>query len=142
VEATPTKLANDAVAIKFLKANILARFGCPRKIITENAQAFKSLAMIDFCHKYKIIIGHSTAYYTQGNGLVESSKKILMRVINEVLTDNKRAWNSHLKFSLWANKNNTKRSIGMSPFQLICGLDVILPINLDLPMMKLLKDNE
>jgi hypothetical protein len=48
VEAIPTRFSTDAVVIKFLEENILARFGCPRKIITDNAQAFKSLAMIDF----------------------------------------------------------------------------------------------
>jgi hypothetical protein len=48
VEAIPTKFVTDVVVIKFIKENILSRFGCPRKIITHNAQAFKSLSMIDF----------------------------------------------------------------------------------------------
>jgi hypothetical protein len=30
----------------------------------------------------------------------------------------------------------------MSPFQLIYGIDVILPINLSFPVMKLLQDSE
>jgi hypothetical protein len=59
-----------------------------------------------------------------------------------VLTDNKRAWHSHLKFALWANRINTKRSTGISPFQLIYGIDVVLPINLAFPVMKLLQDSE
>jgi hypothetical protein len=64
--------------------------------------------MIDFCHKYNIILGHSTAYYPQGNGLVESSNKILMRIIKKILAENKKYWHSHLKYALWANKINTK----------------------------------
>jgi hypothetical protein len=63
VEAIPTKFSTNAFAIKFLEENIIARFRCPRKIIIDNSQAFKSLAMIDFCQKYNIILGHSTAYY-------------------------------------------------------------------------------
>jgi hypothetical protein len=35
----------------------------------DNAQHFKSFAMIHFCQKYNIIIGHYTTYYPQGNGL-------------------------------------------------------------------------
>ena len=35
---------------------------------------------------------------------------------------------------------NTKKSIGMSPFQLVCGIDVILPINISLHVMKLWQD--
>jgi transposase InsO family protein len=70
VEAIPTRNATDSVVINFLEENILSRFGCPQKIVTDNAQAFKSMAMISFCQKYNIVLGHSTTYYPQGNGLV------------------------------------------------------------------------
>jgi transposase InsO family protein len=116
VEVIPTKFANDAVVIKFLEENILDRFGCPRKIITDNAQSFKSLAITDFCQKYNITLGNSIAYYPQGNGLAESSNKSLMRVIKKVLIDDKRACYYYLKFSLWANIINTKTSTCISPF--------------------------
>jgi transposase InsO family protein len=108
VEAIPTKFSTDAVVIKFLEENILARFGCLGKIIIDNAQAFMSLAMINIYQKYNIVLGHSNAYYPQGNGLVESSNKNLMRVIKKMLTANKKSWHSHLKFSLWVNIINTK----------------------------------
>jgi hypothetical protein len=98
--------------------------------------------MIDLCQKYNIILGHSTTYYPHGNRLAESSNKILMMVINKMLTKNKKYWHSYLKFALWANIINTKRSTGMSTFQLIYDIDVVIPINLDFLVMKLLKDNE
>jgi hypothetical protein len=63
VEAIPTQNATDSVVIIFLKENILARFGCPRKIVIDNSQAFKSMTMINFYQKYNIILGHSTIYY-------------------------------------------------------------------------------
>jgi hypothetical protein len=37
IEVVPTRQATDVVIIKFLETNILSRFGCPRKIITDNA---------------------------------------------------------------------------------------------------------
>ena len=69
IEAIPSRQATDTVTISFLERNILSRFGCPQKIITDNAATFKSKNMIDFCHKYHITLGHSNAYYPQGNGL-------------------------------------------------------------------------
>jgi len=45
-----------------------------------------------------------------------------------------------LKICLWENIIGTKKYIGMSPFQLVYGIDVILPINLTLPTMKLWQD--
>jgi hypothetical protein len=41
IESIPTKRATHTVIIQFIEENILARFGCSRKIITDNAQAFK-----------------------------------------------------------------------------------------------------
>jgi hypothetical protein len=72
--------------------------------------------------------------------LAESSNKSVMNIIKKVLTENKKAWHIHLKYALWANQIGTKKSIGISPFQLVYGTDVVLPINLSLPVMKLWQD--
>eukprot|EP00253_Pinus_taeda_P003813 PITA_03813 len=42
IEVIPTRQATDAVIISFLENNILSRFGCPNKLITDNVAAFKS----------------------------------------------------------------------------------------------------
>jgi hypothetical protein len=125
---------------KFLEENILSRFDCPRKIVTDNAQDFKSMVMLSFFQKYNIVLGNSIAYYPQGNGLVESSNKSLITIIKKVLTENKKAWHVHLKYALWANRISTKKSIGISPFQMVYGIDIVLPINLTLPVMKFWQD--
>jgi transposase InsO family protein len=142
VEAIPTKRETDSMLIDFLEDNILSRFGCPRKIVTDNAQAFKSMAMISFCQKYNIVLGHSTVYYPQGNGLPESSNKSLINIIKKVLDENKKSWHVHLKYTLWENCIGTKKSIGISPFQMVYGTYVVLPINLALPVMKLWQDQK
>jgi hypothetical protein len=67
IEAIPTRNATDKVIINFLEENIFSRFGCPRKLITDNAQAFKYASMIEFCEKYNVTLAHSTPYYPQGN---------------------------------------------------------------------------
>ena len=124
----------------FIEENILTRFGFLKWIVTDNAPAFKSKKMINFCHKYHISLNHSTAYYPQGNGLAESSNKSLVRIIKKLLEDNKKAWHTKLKYALWANRISTKRAIGMSPFQLVYGVEVIFPASLGVPVMKLLRD--
>eukprot|EP00253_Pinus_taeda_P003938 PITA_03938 len=42
IEAIPTRQATDAVIISFFENNLLSRFGCPNKLINDNATAFKS----------------------------------------------------------------------------------------------------
>jgi hypothetical protein len=62
VEDIPTRKAIDSVVIDFLEESIPSRFGCPPKIVTNNVQTFKSMAMVKFCQNYNIILGHSTTY--------------------------------------------------------------------------------
>ena len=70
------------------------------------------MKMINFCHQYHITLGHSTTYYQQGNGLAKSSNKSIVRIIKKVLQENKNAWKLKLKYTLWADRICTKRSIG------------------------------
>jgi hypothetical protein len=59
-----------------------------------------------------------------------------------MLSKNKRAWDSHLKYDFWEDRVSIKRAIGISPFHLVYGLEAIFPIQLSLPVMKLLQDEE
>jgi hypothetical protein len=142
IEAIPMKQATDTVIIQFLETNILSRFGCPIKIITDNAAAFKSKKMEKFCKDYNITLGHSTTYYPQGNGLAESSNKILTRIIKRLLQDNKKAWHKKLIYVLWVDRVTTKNSISTSPFQIVYGADMIFPTSLGFPVRKLLQEKE
>jgi transposase InsO family protein len=105
-------------------------FGCLNKIVTDNTASFKVEPLIKFCEQYGITLVHSTPYYHQGNGLEESSNKSLINIIKILLEDNKKAWDSTLKFSLWADRIRTKRSLGVSPFQLVYGVETIFPTRL------------
>jgi len=83
--------------------------------------------MVDFCAKYNIVLGHSTAYHPQGNNLAESSNKSLVNIIKKVLEANKKNWHKKIINALWVDKVSTKKLIGMSCFQLVYGVDTIFP---------------
>jgi hypothetical protein len=48
----------------------------------------------------------------------------------------------HLKYTLWVNRIGTKKSIITSLFQMVYRTNVVLPINLVLPVMKLWQDKK
>jgi transposase InsO family protein len=54
VESIPTKKATEEVVMNFLEDRIITRFGAPSKITTDNAKAFSSYALVEFCFKYGI----------------------------------------------------------------------------------------
>jgi transposase InsO family protein len=79
------------VIIGFLE-DIIVRFGCSKRNITDNVASFRSEPLIKFCEHFGISLIHSTPYYPQGNGLAEASNKILIKIIKRLLEDNKKAW--------------------------------------------------
>jgi hypothetical protein len=141
IEAIPTRSASHKVIIGFLE-DLITRFDCPSKIVTDNAAAFGSEPLAKFCEQFRIKLIHSTPYYPQGNGLAESSNKSLIKIIKRLLEDNKKAWHSRLKFSLWADRVTTKRSIGVSPFQLVYGAEAVFPSHLAIPVAKFVQDHQ
>ena len=97
---------------------------------------------MDMTESMGMQVVHSTSYYPQGNGLVESSNKSLVRVIKKLLEDNKKSQDSKLKFALWANPITIKKSIGNSQFKLIYGADAVFPIQLILLVAKFLQEEQ
>lgn len=96
--------------------------------------------MVNFCNNCNVVMRHSTPYYPLGNGLVESSNKILVKISEKMLAENKRRWDSKLVYALWEYRITSKKSIGASPFQVVYGTDVVFPIKLGLPVMRFMQE--
>ena len=114
--------------MSFLTENIFTRFGCPHKLVTDNATTFKAKELVDMCDSMGIKLVHSTPYYPQGNHLAEFSNKSLIRIIKKLLEDNKKNWDSKLKYALWVDRVTTRKSTGNSPFKLVYDTEAVFPI--------------
>ena len=123
----------------FLEDRIITRFGVPARLTTDNAKEFSSTEFSPFCFKYGITLSHSSNYYPQGNGQSESSNKNMMTIVKKIIGDNKKSWDSKIKFALWVDRITKKSATGKSPFELVYGLDVTLPVHLKLPVYQLLQ---
>jgi hypothetical protein len=64
----------------------------------------------------------------------------LIRIIRGTIGENKRAWDNSLKYALWVDKVTKKQSTGKAPFELVYGDDVVLPVNLMIPVHKLIRE--
>jgi len=89
-ETVALKKVDAEELIKFLKDNILSRFVVPDKFITDNGSIFIGSKFIELCGQYRIIMGQSSNYYPQGNGLVESTNKTLVQVLKKIIDSNQR----------------------------------------------------
>jgi hypothetical protein len=115
-------------------------FGCPVKIVTDNASTLKSKRMEKCFQDYNITLGNSTTYYPQGNRLEKSSNNSLTKIIKRLLQENKRAWHKNIIYTLWEDRVTTKKSISTSPFQIVYCTEAIFPTSLGPPVRKLLQE--
>jgi hypothetical protein len=63
-EAVVLKKVDVEELIRFLKDNILSRFGIPDKFIIDNGLIFIGSKFMEFCGQYRIIMGQSLNYYS------------------------------------------------------------------------------
>ena len=53
---------------------------------------------------------------------------------------NKKIWHKKLVNAPWADRVSQKKSIGMSPFKLVYGVDTVFLTSLAVPVVKLLQE--
>jgi hypothetical protein len=126
-----SRASSSATIVKFLEDNILTKFGSQIRLQQTMPVSSDPLRWSLFVPRYNITLAHSANYYPQGNGLAESSNKNLIRIIRKIVGDNKRAWDSCLKYALWADRITKKCAIGkahLSCLWLRCGFTCELEI--------------
>ena len=80
---------------------------------------------------------YSTNYYPQGNGLAESTNRNLIIILKKTIIENQRSWHVALPNALWADRVTPENYLGVSPYTLVYGDEVILPPNILLPSSQL-----
>jgi hypothetical protein len=80
---------------------------------------------------------NSSPYYPQANGQVEAINKVLKTMIQWMVGENKTSWHLQLFFALWAYWTSVKTATRFTPFQLVYGIEVVLPIECEIPSLKL-----
>ena len=63
-----------------------------------------------------------------------------MTILKKTVGDNKRSWDSKIKYAMWADRITKKNSTGKSPFELVYGLTATLPISMQISIFRLLSD--
>jgi hypothetical protein len=123
--------------VNFLFEEIFVRFGVPREIVTDQGAQFTSKMVKDLASKYQIKHRKSTPYHPQANGQVESTNKTLEAIMTKTVQTHRKDWSDKLQEALWAYRITYKNSIGFTPYQLVYGKQVLLPIEFQIHTFKL-----
>jgi hypothetical protein len=76
-----------------------------------------------------------TTYYPQGNGQVESTNKVLRTLSTKLVSENITYWDKHLFTMLFSYKIAYKVTTRYTPYQLVYGLDPLMPTKYIMPIV-------
>ena len=127
-EAIPTYAEDGKTTALFLFNHVIARFGVHHSIVTDHRSHFQNQMMVELSAKLGFHHEKSTPYYPQANGQVEAINIVLITMLHRMVGDHKSNWHHTLLSALWAYRTLVKTTTGFTPFQLVYGLEAVLPI--------------
>ncbi|MCO5568150.1 hypothetical protein L7F22_021847 [Adiantum nelumboides] len=120
-----------------VKKILLAEFGTPLEIVTDNGSGFRKGLLTEVCEELHILHRHSTTYYPWSNGLVETANCIIAGIIRKMVKNKTKLWDDFLDGALWAYRTTYMEATEFTPFHLVSGQETLQPIELNIPTLRL-----
>jgi hypothetical protein len=130
-EAKAVKKADAKQTAIFLYKNIIACFGCPKILISDQGTHFINEAIEEMTTLFNINNRKTTPYHPQTNGQTERVNQTLVRILRKTVIDSKHDWDTKLTAALWAYCTTYKVTTRATPFSLMYGIEAILPIEFE-----------
>ncbi|XP_057985302.1 uncharacterized protein LOC131170260 [Hevea brasiliensis] len=111
---------------KYFPIAVKLRFGC-----TNNIAEYKA------CYKIRHL--NSSPHRPQMNGAIEAVNKNLKRIIGKMIVTYK-DWHDVFLFALHAYQTMVRTSTGATPYSLVYWMEAILPIEVEIPSLRVLKE--
>lgn len=103
--------------------------------MTDNGKVFKNKEVLALCKGYQIRIIFSTPYYPHGTCQAEATNKIIRNIFLKIVNNFHRDWHARIPHTLWAYRTSIRTPIGATPFSLVYGIEVVLPLEIKIPSL-------
>ena len=142
VEAKATPKNDAQTTACFLYEYVFTRYGLPIEIVSDRGTHFINKIIHYLLDEFMVVHKKFAPYHPQANGQAESTNKILCTVLTKIVGTSRTDWEMKLHSALWAYRVAFKTAIGTTPFNLVFGLDAILPMEFLIPTLRVAKDLE
>lgn len=127
-----TKAVRDnsaQTAVRFLKEDIITKFGTPRCILTDNGTHFTSNMTNELFKQVGATHLYSTPYHPQTNGQVERYNSTMDAKIAALSNSRKTDWDDQLPFVTFNYNTSIHSSTNQIPFEMMYGRSPVLPFD-------------
>lgn len=140
-----TKAVRDNTAqtvVRFLKEDVISKFGTPRCVLTDNGTHFTSAVTNELFKKIGTTHLYSTPYHPQTNGQIERYNSTMDAKIATLSNARKTDWDEQLSFVTFNYNSSIHASTKQTPFEMMYGRTSVLPSDIQEPNVTLTYDPE
>ena len=116
-------------AVRFLKEDVITKFGTPRCILTDNGTHFTSSLMNELIKQIGATHLYSTPYHPQTNGQIERYNSTMDAKIAALSNSRKTNWDDQLAFVTFNYNTSIHSSTKQIPFEMMYGRTPVLPFD-------------
>jgi transposase InsO family protein len=116
-------------AVRFLKEDVISKFGTPRCILTDNGTHFTSSLTNELIKQMGATHLYSTPYHPETNGQIERYNSTMDAKIAVLSNKRKTNWDDQLPFVTFNYNTSIHSSTKQIPFEMMYGRKPVLPFD-------------
>lgn len=130
MEAYPIPNQEAVTVAKKLVDKFFFRFSPPEQLHSDQGRNFELEVIAEICKMLAITKTRTTAYHPQSDGLVERFNRTLLSMLATAARDRPFDWEDHLRRLCIAYNSSVHPTTGYTPFYLMFGRQVKMPIDI------------
>ncbi|GAU47361.1 hypothetical protein TSUD_403640 [Trifolium subterraneum] len=119
--------------LRFFKINVLARFGIPQVVVTDNGTQFTNKKFQEFLATIGTTQHFTSVEHPQTNGQAEAANRVILRGLRRRMGASKGNWTEELHNVLWSYITTPHSTTGETPFRLTYGTEAVIPVEIGEP---------
>ena len=140
VEVASFSVLKSSHVVTFIRQNIIYRYGVPHELVSDHGFHFKG-EVLDLLQEYGIKHHKSSPDGPQTNGAIKVANKNVKKILHK-MTGNCKDWPAKLPFTLWEYQTSIRTSTGATPYALVYGMESVLPIELEVPSLRIMNESQ
>ena len=108
----------------------ISLYGCPLSLHSDRGGEFKNEVMERLCDILRIKKTYTSPYHPEDDGMVERQNRTIQAMLRAFVNKARNDWDEHLPAVSCAYRSTPHDSSGVSPFRMVFGHDITLPIDL------------